>query len=189
MKLSNSIIALTAVLASSFAMAGVPPPLFDFVTTAATTGSASKSSTKAYAGLNWKMGGGMTPAVVLGVASTKTKSNGDTSGANLAFHFDVAGGFKPGKLKLSYLDGKEDMQGELGVGYDFLKTAPLLGLGVNIPHLAVGVDGYMGHGLVPYATLHTLGKFDKPAQGTTSTTNCVQVLGGTFNDPACTVVD
>jgi hypothetical protein len=181
MKLSVVILAVTAVLGSSAAMAGSVTQ-YDFVTT--TTGSASKSSTKAYAGLNWKMGGGMTPAVVLGVASTKTKSNGDTYGANLAFHFDVAGGFKPGKLKLSYLDGKENLQGELGIGYDFLKTAPLVGLGVNAPHLAAGVDGYLSHGFVPYATLHTLSKFDKPSRRTT--TNCVPVVGGSFELADCT---
>jgi len=110
--------------------------------------------------------------------------------ANLAFHFDVAGGFKPGKLKLSYLDGKENMQGELGVGYDFLKTAPLVGLGVNIPHLAAGVDGYLSHGFVPYATLHTLGKFDKPAPSSASTTVCTNVgtNNGDFYNSDCTGV-
>jgi hypothetical protein len=187
MKLSNLIIAVTAVLGSTAVMAGVPSTT-DYSWVTATTGSASKSSTKAYAGLNWKMGGGMTPAVVLGIASTKTKSNGDTNGANLAFHFDVAGGFKPGKLKLSYLDGKEGFQGELGVGYDFLKTAPLVGLGINVPHLAAGVDGYLSQGLVPYATLHTLGKFDKPSLSTTTVCTNVGTNNGDFYNSDCTGV-
>jgi len=84
MKLYIATLAVTAVLGSSVVMAGTTD--YSWVTTAA-SGSASKSSTKAYAGLNWKMGGGMTPAVVLGVASTKTKSNGDTSGSQLGVPF------------------------------------------------------------------------------------------------------
>jgi hypothetical protein len=98
------------------------------------------------------------------------KSNGDTTGAKLAFNINLAGGFAPGMLKLSYLNGKEDLQGEVGAGYNFIKSAPLLGLGVNAPYVAIGVDGYLNPGFVPYATLHSQGKFSKPqSQGTCPT--------------------
>lgn len=160
-------LAVLSVLASSVAMAGVlPSPVPATAITTGTTGS--KTDTKAYIGLNWSLGGSATPALVLGVFNTKVESNGDTEGANLAFHLNLAGGVKPGKLKLSYLNGQENLQGELGVGYDFIKAAPLAFLGFNAPYIAAGVDGYLNPGFVPYATLHSQGKFDKPAAPTTT---------------------
>ena len=153
MKQSIFAVAAVSALACSAAMAGIP------VIPAAT----SNTDTKAYAGLNWTVDGGLTPALVLGVFHTKVKSNGDTTGGNLAFHVNLAGGVKPGKLKLSYLNGQDNLQGEVGGGYDFIKAAPLVFLGVNSPHLAVGIDGYMNPGLVPYATVHTQDEFDLPA--------------------------
>jgi hypothetical protein len=151
-----------------------------------TSGSSSKSNTNFYAGLNWDMEGGTTPALVLGVFKTKVKLDGDTTGGKLAFHVNLAGGIKPGKLKLSYLNGKENVQGEIGVGFDFLKSEPLLGLGINGPYTAIGIDGYLNPGFVPYFQLHSQGEFDKPEQKT----KCVYLgdgnLSGTYFDPDCT---
>ncbi|MGB9130833.1 MAG: hypothetical protein WCB97_14415 [Thiobacillus sp.] len=148
------------------------------------TGSTSETETRAYAGLNWTLGGGATPALVLGAFRTKVDSDGDTSGGNLAFHLNLAGGVKPGKLKLGYLNGKENIQGEVGIGYDFLKKAPLLGVGLNAPHISAGVDAYANPGFVPYVTLHSKGEFDKPS-GTTS--QCVPNNStATYSDPNCT---
>lgn len=153
------------------------------------TGSTSETETRAYAGLNWHLGGGATPALVLGAFRTKVKSNGDTTGGNLAFHINLAGGVKPGKLKLSYLAGKEDFQGEAGLGYDFVKSAPLLGIGLNAPFVNAGVDAYTNREFIPHATLHSQGKFDKPS-GTTS--QCVYSSNAptsttTYTDPNCTI--
>lgn len=158
--------ASAALLAGSVALAGSIP-----VPTAFTTGVDSRSDTTAYIGLNWTLGGGMTPSLVLGVFDVKVKANGDTTGANLAFHANLAGGFKPGKLKLSYLDGRHDLQGELGLGFDFIKGAPLGFLGLNAPYVAVGVDAYLSPGFVPYVTMHSQGQFDKPS-ATTTTYSC-----------------
>ena len=145
-----------------------------------TTGHNSKTQTRAYVGLNWTWGGGYTPALVLGATNTRVQSDGDTTGAKLAFHINLLGGVAPGMLKLSYLNGKEDFQGEIGVGYNFIKSAPLLGVGVNAPYISAGVDGYLNPGFVPYATLHSQGKYDKP-KGKTTTYSCPSrfVLVGT----------
>ncbi len=162
--MKKTLLSLTlACLASSSALAGVSPN-----PTITVTGT-SKNDTKAYVGLNWQLGGGMTPALVLGVVNTKVKSNGDTTGANLAFHLNLAGGVAPGKIKLSALDGKNDLQAELGLGYNFMTAKPFVGLGLNAPYVAVGVDGYLTTGLVPYMTLHSLEAFDKPTQTTNYT--------------------
>jgi len=153
MKKSALAVALLSTLTASAVFAGIVTPV---------SISTSKTETRAYAGLNWTLGGGATPALVLGAFRTKVDSDGDTQGGNLAFHINLAGGVKPGKLKLGYLNGKEDIQGELGIGYDFMKNAPLLGLGINAPYVNAGVDAYMNPGFVPYGTLHTQGEFDKP---------------------------
>lgn len=175
-------LAVAIALASSAVMAGVPTTTFNPVTTAV---NASKTQTKGYVGLNWSLDGGAMPSLVLGALRPRVKSNGDTEGANLAVFINLAGGVKPAKLKLGYINGKEDVQGELGVGYDFLKGAPLLGLGVNAPYVNAGVDLYQGPGFNPYVTLYSQGKFKKP-QGTTQQCVPVSGSGGAFTDSACT---
>lgn len=177
MKKSTLAVFLLSALTGSAAFAGT------FYTLIPATGGASKTETRAYVGLNWKLGGGATPALVLGAFRTKVESDGDTAGGNLAFHINLAGGVKPGKLKLGYLNGKENLQGEVGIGYDFLKNAPLLGLGINAPHISAGVDAYMGPGFVPYGTLHTQGKFKKPSQ---TPAQCVPDVSGEYFDEFCT---
>lgn len=171
-------------LASSSALAGSIPTTTYSLTGA--TNSGAKTNTNAYAGLNWSLGGSWTPAVVVGVFNTRVKANGDTEGANLAFHLNLAGGIKPGKLKLSYLNGKENVQGEVGVGYDFLRGAPLLGLGVNGPFIGAGVDGYLNFTIVPYLNLHSQDRFKKPSN---STQQCVadgSPIDGNYLSPTCT---
>lgn len=173
-------IALTLLLAStltgSAAFAGEPGPIFY------TLIPASKTETRAFVGLNWRLNGGFTPALVLGAFRARVDSDGDTQGGNLAFHLNLAGGVKPGKIKLGYINGKENLQGEIGIGYDFLKNAPLLGLGVNAPYISAGVDAYTGPGFVPYVTVHSQGKFDKPNQ------QCVVDPAGIYDDENCTML-
>jgi hypothetical protein len=183
MKRSSLAVLLLSALTSSSAFAGKLPPIF--YTLVPGTGSTSKTETNAYAGLNWRLGGGITPALVLGAFRTKVESDGDTQGGNFAFHLNLAGGVKPGKLKVGYINGKENIQGEIGVGYDFLKKAPLLGLGINAPYVNAGVDAYAGPGFVPYVTLHTQGEFDEPNQ---APAQCVEDPAGVYADPACTIV-
>lgn len=173
--------AITLSLASSAVIAGNTVTTYNQVTT---PGNASKTYTKAYIGLNWSLDGGVTPSLVLGALRPRVKSNGDTDGANLAFFINLAGGVAPGKLKLSYINGKEDVQGELGVGYNFLKSAPLLGLGVNAPYVNAGVDMDTNLHFDPNATIYSHGKFKKP-QGTTQSCVPVNGSGGAFTDSQC----
>jgi hypothetical protein len=180
MKKSALAVLLLSTLITSAAFAGST-----FYSLIPGTGGASKTETRAYAGLNWKLGGGATPALVLGAFRTKVESDGDTQGGNLAFHINLAGGVKPGKLKLGYLNGKENLQGELGIGYDFLTNAPMLGLGINAPHVSAGVDIYTNPGFVPYITLHTQGKFEKPNQ---TPAQCVADTFGDYIDPLCEIL-
>lgn len=184
MKSRALVLLLAGVCISSSAFAGIPS--IPATATTVTTGSGSRTDTRGYVGLNWTLGASLTPAVVLGVSNMRVKSNGDTSGARLAFHLNLAGGVAPGLVKLSYLQGKEDVQGEIGAGYNFIKAAPLLGLGVNAPYVAAGVDGYLSGEFSPYLGLTSQGKYKKPNGGSSSTTySCPSGydLNGTTCDP------
>ena len=142
-----------------------------------------KSKTNLYAGLNWDLDGGATPALVLGAFRTKVETDGDTKGGNLSLDINLKNKIKPSKLKLSFLKGQENLQGEIGFGYNFLKSKPLVLLGVNVPYVSAGIDVYSNPGIVPFAQLHTKGNFDKPGQ------ECKFVGGalGQFEDANCTV--
>lgn len=179
--MKKSLLALAVALpclASSLAYAG------GVITTNYGATSNKHTQTRGYIGLNWEWGGSTTPALVLGAMQTRVSSNGDTTGANLAFFLNLAGGVKPGSIKLTALDGKQNLQGELGVGYNFLKSDPMLVLGINAPYVAVGINGYLNPGIVPYGTIHTQGKFNKPAYtcnaGDTliNSNTCQHVSGG-----------
>lgn len=173
MKKSALVTLCALAIASSSVFAGTTINTASLVS----TGGGTKTNTNAYAGLNWSLGGGWTPAVVVGVFNTRVKANGDTEGANLAFHLNLAGGVKPGKLKLSYLNGKNDIQGEVGLGYDFLRGAPLLGLGANGPFIGAGIDGYLNYDIVPYLNIHSQDRFKKPS----NSTQCVPDQQGLLN--------
>jgi len=188
MKKAALVALCTLAIASSTAFAGGPSYSWTGTNT-----SGTKTNTNAYAGLNWSLGGGWTPSLVLGVVETRVKSNGNTEGANLTFSLNVFGGFKPGKLKLSYLNGKDNLQGELGFGYDFALGAPLIGLGANAPFIGAGVDGYLNGNIVPFVVLHSQDKFKKKNASTRACTsddawinepghysnsNCTNELGG-----------
>ena len=167
--IAKLVLVLVTAAASTYAFAGFTGTPYDLVT----TGSGHRTENKAYLGLKWSLNGGKTPALVLGAAHVKVKSNGNTEGANFSFTLKLAGGVKPSLIKLNYMNGKNDLQGELGLGYDFLKSAPLLGVGANAPYVNAGVDIYR-HAFSPFATLTTLKKFDKPGGGSTV---CTDVSG------------
>ena len=177
-KIFTSVVMLLALSFVSNCFAGgiLLPPTYDLVG----TNEGTKTDTKAYAGLKWSLGGGTTPALVLGVMRGKVKSDGDTRGGNLSLGINLAGGVKPEKLKLGYLYGKEKVQGELSAGYNFISGKPLLALGVNGPYINGGVDFSKDEPMTPFMMLHTHGEFDKPS--------CKPVDGGRFSFDDCTNV-
>jgi hypothetical protein len=164
------------------AHAGVPLPEYDLVTT--TSGSSEKTDNQAYAGLVWTWGD-MTPAAVIGFSHGKVESDGDTEGVHASLSINFAGGFQFGKAKLTYLNGKEDFQGEAGIGYDLMTNSFLIPVGVNAPHVAGGIDVYRSS-IEPYFMLHTRDEFDKPDERTVTECRDVGFGNGTFIDDNCT---
>ncbi len=167
------------------ANAGMAPQQnYDLVTTTATTGSNEETDNQAYAGLVWTWGE-LTPSAVIGFSHGQVESDGDMEGANASLSINFLNGIQLEKIKLTYLNGKEDFQGEAGLGYDFLTKSFLMPVGVNAPHVAAGIDVYRSN-IAPYFMLHTRDKFDKPSENTTTTTECRAVSGGQFNNSDCT---
>lgn len=142
-----------------------------------------KHNTNAYAGINIELGNKMVPTLVLGVFDTRVKANGNTEGGNLSLQVNLLGGVSLGKLKLTYLNGKNDLQGEIGGGYDLAKRAPFGSVGINAPFGAIGVDGFSLRDLAPSLTIHSQDEFKTPQ------TSCQNVgLGqGAFADSSCSL--
>lgn len=156
---------------------------YDYVTT--TSGSSEKTDNQVYAGLVWTWGE-MTPSAVLGFSHGKVESDGDTQGVNASLSINFVDGIQLGKAKLTYLNGKEDFQGEAGIGYDLMTRSFLFPVGVNAPYVAGGLDIYRTS-IEPYFMLHTRDEFDKPKER--SVTECREVApgDGSFIDPSCTI--
>lgn len=124
----------------------------------------SETRLRAYAGLNWQLGGGSVPLLVLGAFSTTVKSDGQTRGAHLALYLDPRSGLAPARFSVGYLDGRPTLQGEFAIGYDLTRRAPFVGLGANGAHAALAVDAYFGPpAWRPGLSLHSQGAFKQPA--------------------------
>lgn len=167
----------------SIAYAGAPPTSYALVTT--TSGGGDKTDNQVYAGLVWTWGE-ITPAAVIGFSHGKVESDGDTEAVHASLTINFLDGIQPGKVKLTYLNGKEDFQGEAGVGYDLTTNSFLLPVGVNAPHVAAGVD-LSWTAIEPYLMLHTRDEFDKPNERSVTRCRDVGAGNGSFTDANCTM--
>lgn len=168
-----ALLGFVAILPASVALAGFAPPPPTVPATVTTTGGSAKDTVnRGYLGLKWTLGKGTTPAVVVGVRRAIVKSNGDTQGGDISFSFNLAGGPSPDKVRVKYFNGQENVQGEVGGGYDFSKGG-FAGIGVQGPFVNLGVDYLFSQAShwEPYFILNTLKKYDKPS-GSTTTLSC-----------------
>lgn len=163
--------ALLFFLLANTAQAGIPLPS----TYSPTLVGTSKTSNKGYAGLRWDIPGELAPALVLGVRRAKVESDGDTQGGDVSFALSLAGGVKPGKLRLKGFTGQENYQWELGGGYDFSAKEVFFGPSINFPYVNLGADWLANLGLKPYVMLHTMDGYNEPA----ATPTCD--VGDTYN--------
>jgi len=167
---SMALLAIAAVV-SSQAQAGflnVAPTV-----TNTSTGSNSRTDNRVLVGINWTFGSKIVPELVLGFRSMKIKSNGDAHGAGLDLTFPIAGGgITFDKIRVKGIDGRYDVQGELGFGYSVLTNGFLLTGGVQLPYVVGGVDYLQNGGWVPYIGINTQGRYKKPNQTTGHTLSC-----------------
>tara|TARA_R110002096_G_scaffold152824_16_gene316180 strand:- start:2954 stop:3508 length:555 start_codon:yes stop_codon:yes gene_type:complete len=127
-----------------------------------------------YAGLKWTLNKGTKPEVVVGYRHARVKSNGDVDGGDLSFSFTLLDGFKPGKIRTKYFDGKEKAQGEVSVGYDFANGL-FVGAGAKAPYSNLGVDYLLSadNPWEAYFILDTLKEYDVPRKDV----NCPEGYG------------
>ena len=101
--------------------------------------SESFSDDRVYAALKWTFGESIKPEALLGFRHSKTQSNGDTDGGDLSISAKFIDGLQFSKLRAKYLNGKENVQGEIGGGYDF-SNGLFTGISVHAPYSNLGVD-------------------------------------------------
>ena len=156
----------TMALLSSNALAGLGSPFAPTLVT--TPGSASQNVNRGYAGLKWTLGQGITPSAVIGFRHANVEAGGHVDGGDISMSFNSAGGFQLGKLRAKYLNGQENVQGELGGGYDFAKNGLFAGASVQGPFVNAGADLGFGGGFEPYIMINSLRKYNKPTSSTSS---------------------
>lgn len=133
-----------------------------------------------YAALKWTFGDSIKPEALLGFRHAKTDSNGDTDGGDLSVSAKFIDGFQLGKLRGKYFNGKENVQGEMGGGYDFTKGL-FVGVGVHAPYSALGIDLLPSarEKFEPFVQIDTIGRYRKPSYLITS--ECPDISYCSFN--------
>jgi hypothetical protein len=120
----------------------------------------SSNDNKVYAGLKWTLNEGIKPQAVIGFRHTNIGSDGHTDGGDISLSAKFIDGFQLDKTRLKYINGNNDVQGELGGGYDFTKGL-FLGGSANGPYINLGVDYLIqakDKSIDPYIMLDTLSK-------------------------------
>jgi hypothetical protein len=171
-------------LFSYSAFAGVPIVTYDLIPG---TAGATLTDNRAYAGLRWTLDEGIKPQAVVGYRHARTEASGDTNGADISISAKLFDGFYLGKLRAKYFNGKENVQGEIGGGFDFTKGL-FAGVGVHAPYSLIGLDLHPflnENKLEPYIQIDSNKKYNKPNDTASS---CVLANGtnGTFFDENCT---
>jgi len=153
-----------------------------FASQAGYTGSSVSKNVNPYAGLVWSWGGngGYVPDLVLGFNNTRVKLAGETEGEDLSMQIKLKGGFAFDSIKLGYLNGRSDQQGEISIGYRFTTGAPLIGGSLDLPYAKAGVDIDLHGNIVPSLMLDSQGQFAEP--------QCSRKTGvaGRYLDAQCT---
>ena len=122
--------------------------------------SVSSTDNKVYAGLKWTLNEGIKPQAVIGFRHTNIGSDGHTDGGDISLSAKFIDGFQLDKTRLKYINGNNDVQGELGGGYDFTKGL-FLGGSANGPYINLGVDYLIqakDKSIDPYIILDTLSR-------------------------------
>lgn len=103
-----------------------------------------REETRAYVGVNWQwdQNGINKPNLVLGARKTTTNLSDKVSGLDLTFTYSLSKSQAEG-FRAAYLDGKCDVMATAGVGYSFVKAAPVVFGGAVGPYskLLVEIDG------------------------------------------------
>jgi hypothetical protein len=171
---------------SSYLYAGAIAPT---VTPGITIPGVSKSDTdtenRAYAGLIWtlKDKASWIPDLTLGFRSLRVKSSDSVNGGDLSTRIKLSDGIAIDSVVLSYVGGKRDLLGNLGVGYSLTNASILGTAAVQAAYTKIGTDfQFNDKRFVPYIQLLTLdkpnnvNKISTPGTTTPSTLTCTAPL-------------
>lgn len=150
-------------MASGSAFAGKGVPVI-------AVGGGSYTQTKAYAGLAWTLGAkknAAIPDLVVGVRSIKVKSNDSVSnGADLSARIGFASGLSFDSLRLSYVGGKREILGNVGVGYSFSNQSFFSTVAAQGAYSRIGLDyDFRSSKILPSLELISIDKPKKAKAG------------------------
>lgn len=158
--------ALAALSPLSFAI-----PLCPTYCAAPLASGGNHTENRAYAGLVWTLGGqtGLVPSVVVGARSLAVRDNDSVSGGDVSVRLNVFGGFGVDSLRLVYVGGSRDVQGNIGGGYSFVGAGVLATAAIEGPYVRVGADYAINSGrITPYAEINSLKKPESGGDGAMS---------------------
>ena len=126
--------------------------------------SNTETETRAYAGLVWSLNNhsNIKPDLIVGIRSLRVNSNHNVNGANLGARIKLQDGISFDSVRLNYVDGQRDIQGNIGAGYSFANSSLLGNLSISGQYLNLGSDFLINTKTFnPYVDINTLSKPDK----------------------------
>ena len=143
----------------SAAQAGGPQPI-------ETRTGKEVSKDEAFIGLEWTIGKSVLPEVQVGYRDVDVETDGDVSGGQVSLTFDIAQ-MSFSKLRVEGIQGDEDLQGQLGVGYNFAQSDFLLTGGGQGNYVFAGVDYTLGAGFDLRGGVNTISDYEVPSETVT----------------------
>lgn len=121
-----------------------------------------REETRFFGGLRWSFGSSSFE-IVGGVRHEKTSTSDNVTGGQAEIAIPVSrDGFKLPKTRIMGLAGNRSVQGLAGIGYDFDKAAPLLGLGVQGPFSEAGANIYLDGTIDPFLGVNSVDRARGP---------------------------
>lgn len=145
------------------ANAGKGGPVTPPTITPATATMVSRNDNGAYAGINWNFGVRNGATAVVGYRAARVNGRDHVDGGKAEFTWVLSGGPPgPGEFRLKAINGRRDLQGELGFGYSFHESAFLLNVGAQGAYANAGVDYLFDKGWLGSIGVNSLDRVEHP---------------------------
>lgn len=125
----------------------------------------SVTESRAYVGVVFDLDGsdGFIPDLSVGARSLNVKSGNSVDGADLNARISFHKGIILDSVRLVYVGGERDVQGNIGVGYSNSHSSVFGTAAIQGPYTRIGVDYEIQKKVFePYLEINTLPKEDKP---------------------------
>ena len=127
---------------SSYAGIVVPPPIIVAPPVPAVSKSNADTENRVYAGLIWTLKDKTSwiPDLTFGFRSLRVKSSNSVNGGDVSARIKLYDGVAFDSVVLSYVGGKRDILGNLGLGYSFTNSSFLGALDAQGAYSRIGSD-------------------------------------------------